>query len=97
MLYQDIRGRILGNQSDIPAVDLLIEPLEAIEIGAWAAKVEGILRLARKSMHFELPSDQTFATDEAKEKYTRIFAALLKEAVPYLLSQETGTIRGKLR
>jgi hypothetical protein len=34
---------------------LFIEPLDAIEIGAWPAKASGILTVAKKSLHFELP------------------------------------------
>lgn len=93
MLYQEIRDRILGKQSEnILPVDLVIEPLETIEIGAWAAKAEGILGLAKKSMHFELPSQHILATPEAQESYTRILAALLREAVPFLLFREGRTV-----
>lgn len=98
MLYQVIRDRILRERaSEIPPVDLLIEPLEAVEIGARAAKAEGILGVGEKSLHFELPSQQALSTIEAKESYTRILAVLIQEAVPYLLSREAGATRGKLR
>jgi hypothetical protein len=96
MLYHEIRDRILEQQSDIPAVDLLIEPLEEIEIGAWAAKAEGILSLAKKSLHIEIPSYEAFATAENRENYTRILAALLRETVPFLLSVAGATTRGKV-
>ena len=98
MLYQHIRDRILESQpNSTPTVDLVIEPLETVEIGAWASKAEGILGIAKKSLHFELPSDQTFATDEAEEIYTRIIAALLEEAVPFLLSKGGSTLRSEVR
>lgn len=94
MLYREIRDRILRNRLEgTPAVELVIEPLEAIEIGAWAAKAEGILGLARRSMHFELPGQEILATPEARESYTRILAALLQEAVPFLLSRESGATK----
>ncbi|MBI4488512.1 MAG: hypothetical protein HY694_05465 [Deltaproteobacteria bacterium] len=84
MLYHEIRDQILGKKSDIPAVELLIEPLDEIEIGAWAAKAEGILGLAEKSLHFELPSHKVFATGAGRDAYTRVLADLLKEIVPLL-------------
>ena len=83
--YRGIRDRTLKRHSDIPAVDLLIEPLDEVEIGAWAAKTEGILGLAKKSLHFELPSHQVLSSNEAREAYTRILAALLRESAPLLL------------
>ena len=83
--YRGIRDRTLIRHSDIPAVDLLIEPLDEVEIGAWAAKTEGILGLAKKSLHFELPSHQVLSSNEAREAYTRILAALLRESAPLLL------------
>lgn len=90
MLYRELRDRILGKQSDIPAVELLIEPLEEIEIGAWATKAEGILGVAKKSLHFELPSHKVFASGAAREAYIRILAGLLKETVPFLLKQKSA-------
>jgi len=86
-IYHAIRDQTLKRQSDIPAVDLVIEPLDKVEIGAWAAKAEGILGLAKKSLHFELPSQTALMTSEAREAYTRILAALLRESAPILLSR----------
>jgi len=83
-LYYEMRASMLDKQSNISAVDLLIEPLDEIEIGAWQAKAEGILRLAQKSLHIEIPSHKAFATVESREIYTRILAALLRETVPLL-------------
>ncbi len=85
MLYDEIRDKMLAHQSNVPAVGLLIEPLDEVEIGAWAAKSEGILGLAEKSLHFELPSQKILITPDAREVYTRILADLLKETVPFLL------------
>jgi len=83
-LYDEIRNRILPADSNIPAVTLLIEPLDAIEIGAWAAKADGILGLAKKSLHFELPGHKILITPEVREVYLRILADLFKEALPFL-------------
>lgn len=53
--YREIRDRLLVDAPDVRSVDLLIEPLDKIEIGARAAKAHGILSVAKKSLHFELP------------------------------------------
>lgn len=83
-LYRAIRRQVLGERSDLADVDLLIEPLDEIEIGAWAAKAKGILSLAKRSLHIEIPQ-KALATAEGREKYTRILAALLQESVPLLV------------
>jgi len=83
-LYYEMRASMLEKQSNIATVDLLIEPLDEIEVGAWAAKAEGILSLAKKSLHIEIPSHKALATIESREIYTRILAALLRETVPLL-------------
>jgi hypothetical protein len=94
MLYYYIREQVLTGQHSVPAVELVIEPLEVIEIGAWAAKADGILSLAGKSMHFEIPSQIAFATADARKTYTRIVAALLKETVPFLMTGVDTGLRG---
>lgn len=85
-IYRGIRDQALKRQPGIPAVDLFIEPLDEVEIGAWAAKAEGILGLAKKSLHFELPSQEILMTGDVRDAYIRILAALLRESVPILLS-----------
>jgi len=87
MLYYEIRDRILAKEPNIPAVDLVIEPLDVVEIGAWAAKLEGILSLAKKSLHIEIPGHIAFATPEARAIYTQLLAALFQEVAPFLLSR----------
>ena len=86
-IYREIRDQTLKRQLHIPAVEIFIEPLDEVEIGAWAAKAEGILGLAKKSLHFELPSQKILVTGEAREAYIRILAALLRESAPVLLSR----------
>ena len=89
-IYRAIRDQTLKRESNVPAVDLVIEPVDEVEIGAWAAKAEGILGLAKKSLHFELPRQKALITNEAREVYTRILAALLRESAPILLSRPQG-------
>ena len=87
MLYYEIRDRMLAKEPNIPAVDLVIEPLDVVGIGAWAAKLEGILSLAKKSLHIEIPGHIAFATPEARAIYTQLLAALFQEVAPFLLSR----------
>jgi hypothetical protein len=76
--YRGLRDRTLAEQPDIVAVDLAIEPLDEIEVGAWAAKANGILSVAKKSLHFELPSDGIMATSRQRAIYTSILAELVR-------------------
>ena len=89
--YREIRDRLLENAPDVAAVDLLIEPLDKIEIGAWGAKTHGILSVAKKSLHFELPLYSTLGSSEARNRYTAIVAALLNRIVPNLVNPQAFT------
>jgi hypothetical protein len=75
--YQKIRDRMLREQPDLPRVSFSIEPLDQIAIGAWAAKDRGILRLAKSSLHFELPAEHLFYRENARRAYTTILAELI--------------------
>ncbi|SRR6266542_680086 len=72
--YQEIRDRVLREAPDVTKVNLIIEPLEQVAIGAWAAKDHGILRLAKRSLHFELPAQHLFYRESARRAYTKILA-----------------------
>jgi hypothetical protein len=99
-IYREVRDSVLKSMS-LPAVDLRIEPIDEIEIGAWPAKAYGILGLAKKSLHFELPLYESLGTAEAREAYARIFECLLERASALLLNpakklvgvMEIGTVR----
>lgn len=78
--YYTLRDQALEGRADIAVVELAIEPLDDIEVGAWAAKSNGILRLARKSLHFELPGDGIMASARHREVYTPILADLISKA-----------------
>ena len=67
------------NNPDVDPVALLIEPLDAIEIGAWPVKANGILTVANKSLHFELPLYTLFRTEESRVVYARILSELFKQ------------------
>ncbi len=83
--YRDVRDRVLGSRADVTSVDLLIEPVDEIEIGAWAAKTNGILRVAKRSLHFELPLYATLGSASARQAYTDILTTLLRQTTPILL------------
>jgi hypothetical protein len=84
-LYYGIRDRYLLGQPEVPAADFVIEPLEEIAIRASGAKSEGILSVAPKGLHFELPSGKVFASIEARGVYTCVLADLLETGAPFLL------------
>lgn len=75
--YRQIRDRVLLRHSTVAKVELLIEPIDPIEIGAWAAKDQGMLKLARTSLHFELPAQRIMQQDRTRRIYTEILAELL--------------------
>ena len=89
--YRQIRDRVIGAAPGIASVDLLVEPRDSIEIGAWAAKTDGILSVAKKSLHFELPLYDTLRTSKARAAYTTILANLFSLTAPALSNggQET--------
>lgn len=86
--YRELRDEALVDRPDITPVDLAIEPLDNIEVGAWAAKTNGILRLAGKSLHFELPADSVMATDSHREIYARILTELIGKVAAQIASDK---------
>jgi hypothetical protein len=78
--YQIIRDRLLENVSGADPVELMIEPLDSVEVGAWPAKDSGLLSVARKSLHIELPLNSALRSDKSRSVYTRIIAELVKHA-----------------
>ena len=63
-----------------------LNSLDAIEIGAWGAKAEGILGVAKQSLHIELPAHHILGTANAREAYQNVLAVLLDQSVGFLLS-----------
>jgi hypothetical protein len=78
--YQRILDRLFMEDAGIDRVELLIEPLDKIEIGAWPAKYRGILSVARKSLHIELPLHSALRGKKNRDFYTRVMAELIKYA-----------------
>jgi hypothetical protein len=75
--YRSARDQIRADRSDVVAVELAIEPLDELEVGAWAAKSNGILSVASRSLHFELPA-HVVASAQQREMYTRVLAQLIR-------------------
>jgi hypothetical protein len=85
--YQRIRNELLDRNPGAGRVELLIEPLDNVEIGAWPAKANGILGLARRSLHIELPLHSALRTEVSREVYTTILAELVKQIARELTNQ----------
>jgi hypothetical protein len=77
--YLALRQQALLGRSDIAEVDLAIEPLDEIEVGGWAAKTNGILAVATRSLHFELPADGVMASRSHRELYMPVLADLIRQ------------------
>jgi hypothetical protein len=59
----------------------VIEPVDQVAIGAWAAKDHGILKVAPRSLHFEMPSHRVFYRQNARRAYRKILAELILRIV----------------
>lgn len=75
--YLEIRNEALAGRPELNIVDLAIEPLDMIEVGAWAAKTHGILSVANKSLHFELPLNSVMASEKHRAVYTHVLTELI--------------------
>jgi hypothetical protein len=76
-VYRAVRDQSLAGHPDIFVVELAIEPLDVIEVGAWAAKTNGILTVANRSLHFELPANAVISSARRREIYTLVLARLI--------------------
>jgi hypothetical protein len=82
--FREIRDLHLRDQPLAARIDLAIEPLDKIEIGAWAAKAEGILSAAKRSLHFELPAAPMLGQSDTRAIYTLILTEMVRR-LPGLL------------
>ncbi len=58
-IYQNIRDEILDNNPDVEPVSFFVEPLDAIEIGAWPAKAQGILTVGRAASLYAFSNEKS--------------------------------------
>jgi hypothetical protein len=93
--FRAIRDVVLKGLAQPAAVDLRIEPIDELQIGAWAAKIDGILSVAEKSLHFELPLHDTLGTAEARAAYGRILELLLARASELLTHRADRVVDAK--
>src|SRR2546421_430196 len=54
-LFELIRDAHLRGNREVPSLAVLVEPGDTIRYAASGAKRDGILRLARRALHIELP------------------------------------------
>lgn len=80
-VYNSARDSLLKEYASVDRVELLIEPLDNIEIGAWAAKYSGILSVARKSLHIELPLNSALRTQTSRNLYTKLLSEVIAQAL----------------
>ena len=80
-VYNRVRDQLLNENAGVDRVELLIEPLDKIEIGAWPAKYGGILSLARKSLHIELPLNTALRNKVNGDVYIKVISELLTHSL----------------
>jgi hypothetical protein len=85
-IFYALRDQMLGGEPDMAMVDLAIEPVDELEVGAWAAKTNGILTVARRSLHFELPA-ALMASARQRDIYTVIIGKLVGQIAGELTSR----------
>ncbi len=84
--YQHTRDELLQLNPGVERVSLLIEPLDNVEIGAWPAKANGILNVAKKSLHIELPLHSALGSEKSRRLYTRVLSELIRNAIRELVN-----------
>jgi hypothetical protein len=72
--YNQVRDRVLSRRTNMPRVNLLIEPLDKVKFTALGAKNLGILRLAERGLHIELPAHRILYSAGFRRTYTEILA-----------------------
>ncbi|MBI2217889.1 MAG: hypothetical protein HYU51_11370 [Candidatus Rokubacteria bacterium] len=77
-LLELTRDAHLRGHPEVPALAALVEPADTVFYAAGGAKREGILRLAERALHLELPRA---ARREFREVYTVILSDFLGQAV----------------
>jgi hypothetical protein len=77
-LYVEIRTRWLRDRTDMPLINMAIEPIDKVTFRARVAKEQGILKRAKRSLHFELPGHRAFANARVRHAYTEILGETLR-------------------
>jgi hypothetical protein len=91
--YRALRDQALAERPEIALVDLAIEPLDEIEVVASAAKANGILTVAKKSLHFELPAYEIMASEPQREFYSTVLSNLISRVASRLSVRRSSASR----
>lgn len=83
-LFELIRDARLRGQPEVPRLEILVEPLDRLNLNASGAKQTGILRFPDQALHIELPRP---ARTLAREAYVEILADFLRDASALLQAQ----------
>jgi hypothetical protein len=83
-MYLEIQKRLLRERTDMPVINMAIEPIDKVTFRARVAKERGILRRATKSLHFEMPAHRVFANARVRQAYTEILGELLRRLTTML-------------
>lgn len=75
--YTTIRDGALSRRSSIPAVNLLMEPVDKVNFTALGAKKHGMLRRAERALHIELPTHRVLRSSAIRRAYTEMLATWL--------------------
>jgi hypothetical protein len=92
--FEKIRDRALVTRPNIAKIDLAIEPVDRIAIGAWAAKERGLLGLAKRGYHFELPAQKIFYREETRRAYFEILTQLVDRLAKMSVPRQQPAIAG---
>ena len=77
-LAELVRDAHLRGQTQVPRLEVLVEPADPVFYAASGAKRDGILKLPERALHIELPKA---ARLEHRELYTAILADFVAQAV----------------
>jgi hypothetical protein len=78
-LLELIRDAHLRANREAPRFEIFVEPANTLRYAASSAKRDGLLGLAKRALHFELPKA---ARTDWREVYVAILADFLVQAVP---------------
>jgi hypothetical protein len=81
-LLELVRDAALQGRAEVPRLEVLVEPLDALFYAASATKHDGVLAQVPRALHIELPRS---ARSAHREVYTGILAKFLGQAIPVLL------------
>ncbi len=85
--YREIRDRMIERRPGLSRINIAIEPVDKVTFTARVAKQEGILRVAKRSFHFELPTHRLFYDAGVRHAYTEILSELIQRLAGLRVAQ----------